>query len=78
MNKAQEFHQLAEKSQFYNDEIKEILKACKKSASLGLYNCCFLKTRLDKDNQVIIINRLSEMGFIIKISSDSEYWEVHW
>lgn len=76
MNKAEELHQLANNVKFYNDEINEILDACKKNASFGFYNCCFSKTRLD--NQGIIIDRLSKMGFIIKMSSDSEYWEVHW
>lgn len=78
MNKAEEFHNLADNVKSYNEEIQKILSACRKNASFGYYNCCFSKTRLDNKNQEIIIDRLSEMGFKIVIPHDSDFWEVHW
>ena len=78
MNKAEEFHKIADNVKNYNEEIQKILDACYENASYGFYNCCFSKTRLDDKNQEIIINRLSKMGFKIVVSSDSNFWEVHW
>ena len=78
MNKAEEFHNLADNAKSYNEEIQKILNTCRKNVSFGYYNCCFSKTRLDNKNQEIILDRLSEMGFKIVIPSDSDFWEVHW
>lgn len=78
MNKAEEFHNLADNAKNCNEEIQKILSACRKNASFGYYNCCFSKTRLDGGKLEIITDRLSEMGFRIVIPYDSDFWEVHW
>ena len=77
MNKANELHHMADNHQAYQEQFDEILKLCAKSAFSGFYNCVIHKDRL-KGAEGMILEKLSEEGFGIKLSPNSDCIELSW
>lgn len=77
MNKANELHHMADNHHAYQEQFNEILKLCAKWALSGFYNCAIHRDNL-KEAEHIILEKLLEEGFKVKLSSDSDYIELAW
>ena len=78
MNKAEEFHKLADDSRKLEQDYKAILSTIRKFAVSGLYYCSFELEELT-ENKELLTDRLVSDGFKVKITTAPyNNMEVSW